>query len=73
MTKPVAEAKAKTVTLVWWAVPGVYEVKAVTNSIDFNPGDHIKPKQVKKLVDDPSWTVNSGSVDILKFLPIFGG
>lgn len=57
-------SKDKTITLTFWKVPGGYEVKQVTNSVDYKPGDWLTEAGVQWLCGRSDWGVTVNSVDL---------
>jgi hypothetical protein len=60
--------KDKTIMLAAW--PLTYEVKTVTNSVSFKPGEQLNRDAVLALCVDPDWEVTICSVDLLHLIPL---
>ena len=54
--------------LVAW--PLSWEVKTVTNSMAYKPGEHLSYDTAFALSEDPSWSVTICSVDFLRLVPL---
>ena len=60
--------KDKTIMLVAW--PLSYEVKTVTNSVEFWPGQQVLKDTVERLCADQNWSVTICSVDLIHLIPL---
>jgi len=61
-------AKAKSLSLKYIAIGPTWEVVALTNIAEINPGDHINRQYMAKFVADPDCTVDIVAPDYLSWL-----
>jgi hypothetical protein len=59
--------KTKTLTVVAW--PLFYEVKSISNSTYYYPGEHMDKAVLDKICAAPDWEVTICSLDLFGMLP----